>query len=146
MKLIKMHPYLPLRNVNIALLVSLTFAAAGALCTAGAGSVPAECSAITAKGDPAAPSDFVAGEIIVVFEDNVTSAAIEALVEGVGGEIAEVSAVNPSRVVISVPEGQEEEYVNAYSQLDDVRTAEKNYVYRTQPESGSSSLKTSVSD
>jgi hypothetical protein len=98
------------------------------------------------EGGPAVPSDFVAGEIIVVFEDNITSAAIESLVEGVGGEIAEVSVLDPSRVVVSVPEGEEDEYVDAYSQLDTVRTAEKNYVYNTQPESKPSRYKTSIGE
>lgn len=146
MKRIKKQSYSPLRNVNIALLVTLTLASTGALCAAEAGSVPAEKGPITVEGGPAALSDFIAGEIIIVFEDNVTSAAIEAVVEGVGGEIAEVSVLDPSRVVVSVPEGQEDEYVDAYSQLDTVRTAEKNYVYSTQPESKPSRYKTSIGE
>jgi hypothetical protein len=135
-----------MRYLITTLLITSTFAVTGVSYAVDATSVPVKSAPITTEEEPSKSNDFIAGEIIIVFEDNVTSAAIETLVEGVGGEIAEVSAVNPSRVVVSVPEGQEEEYVNAYSQLDDVRTAEKNYVYRTQPESGSSNLKTSVSD
>jgi hypothetical protein len=135
-----------MRYLITTLLITSTFAVTAVSYAVDATSVPVKSAPVTTEEEPSKSNDCVAGEIIVVFEDNVTSAAIEALVEGVGGEIAEVSAVNPSRVVVSVPEGEEEEYVNAYLQLDDVRTAEKNYVYRTQPESGPSNLKTSVSD
>ncbi len=146
MKRIKKQSYSPLRNVNIALLVTLTLALTGALYAAEAGSIPLEKSPITVKGGPVAPSEFVAGEIIVVFEENVTSAVIETVVEGVGGEIAEVSVLDPSRVVVSVPEGQEDEYIDAYSQLDTVRTAEKNYVYKTQSGSEPSKHETSIGE
>lgn len=106
-------------------------------------SVPMKHAPDTAENTP---DEFVAGEIVVVFEDNVTSEAIETLIEGAGGTVAEVSAQNPSRVVVAVPEGQEDEFINAYLQMDDVRTAEKNYIYTTQPEPGTTRYKTSVSD
>lgn len=135
-----------MRYIRTTLLITLGFAVTGVSYAVDAVSVHVECAPITTEGALNKPSEFVAGEIIVVFEDNVTSAAIESFVEGVGGEIAEVSVLDPSRVVVSVPEGQEDEYIDAYSQLDTVRTAEKNYVYSTQPESKPSKYKKSIGE
>lgn len=135
-----------MRYIRTTLLITLGFAVTGVSYAVDAVSVHMECAPITTEGALNKPSEFVAGEIIVVFEENVTSAAIESFVEGVGGEIAEVSVLNTSRVVVSVPEGQEDEYIDAYSQLDTVRTAEKNYVYKTQSGSEPSKHETSIGE
>jgi hypothetical protein len=127
-------------------LVVSAVAFAGVFSAAGATSVHAEKGPITAKGGAEEAAEFVAGEIIVVFGDNIAPPMIEALVEEVGGEIEEISSENRSRVVVSVPKGKEEEYIDAYLQLGAVLAAEKNYILSTQPESTPATHKTSISE
>jgi hypothetical protein len=39
-------------------------------------------------------------------------------------------------VVLAVPEGEEDRYVEAYRKLKEVRVAEKNFIFRALPEGG----------
>jgi len=135
-----------MRYTGTTLLLTSAFALSGVSYAVDAVSVPRACAPITAETAAGAPTEFVAGEIVVVFEDDVTSAAIEALVEEAGGTVAESSALNSSRVVISVPKGQEDDYIEAYLRLEGVRNAEKNYVFETQAESGPTKHKVYVTD
>jgi hypothetical protein len=57
-------------------------------------------------------------------------------VKRIGGEIIKRGAVNPRRVVLSVPDGEEDKYVDAYRELKEVEAAEKNYVVEAQPAAG----------
>lgn len=74
--------------------------------------------------------EFVPGEIIVWFDDAVDGAEIEAAVKATGGEIVRNSVVTPSRVILSVPEGEEDDYVAAYRKLAIVQAVDKNYVVK----------------
>jgi hypothetical protein len=87
---------------------------------------------MAAWGAPA----FAPGEVIVCFRAGVGESDIEEAVKKVGGEIVKRGAVNPRRVVLSVPDGEEDKYVDAYRELKEVRTAEKNYVFEAQPAAG----------
>jgi hypothetical protein len=126
--------------------VVLAVAFAGVFSAAGAASVHAEKAPVTTEGAVEEAATFVPGEIVVVFEGNIAPAAIEAIVEDVGGKVAAISNENPLRVVVSVPVGEEEQYIDAYTQLGTVMTAEKNYVLSTEPESVSTKHKTTTSD
>ena len=80
--------------------------------------------------------DFVPGQIIVWFDDDLGDAAVDEFVAETGGEIIERSSVTPTRVVLAVPEGEEDRYVEAYRKLKEVRVAEKNHIFRALPEGG----------
>jgi hypothetical protein len=79
---------------------------------------------------------FVPGEIILLFREGVSESDIREAVERMGGEMAKRGAANPRRVVLSVPEGEEDKYVDAYRGLKEVEFAEKNYVVEAQPAAG----------
>ena len=68
--------------------------------------------------------------------DDLGDAAVDEFVAETGGEIIERSSVTPSRVVLAVPEGEEDRYVEAYRKLKEVRVAEKNHIFRALPEGG----------
>ncbi|UCH77398.1 MAG: S8 family serine peptidase [Candidatus Coatesbacteria bacterium] len=72
--------------------------------------------------------EYVPGEVIVWFEDAVGVAAADATVARLGASFAERSRVTPSRLVVSVPAGQEEAYARKFAAADGVRLAEKNYI------------------
>jgi hypothetical protein len=127
-------------------LVVSAVAFAGIFYPAGATSVHAEKAPVTTEGGAAEAATFVPGEIVVVFAGNLAPAAIETLVEDVGGKVATISNENPLRVVVSVPVGEEEQYIDAYRQLGTVMTAEKNYVLSAEPESVSTKHKTTTGD
>ncbi len=97
------------------------------------------CGQVKTQREPAGVSkteDFVSGQIVVWFDDELDAAAIDGWVAKTGGEITERSSVTPSRVVLTVPAGEEGRYVEAYRKLDVVRAADKNYVLRALPEGG----------
>jgi hypothetical protein len=99
----------------------------------------ASCGQVKTQHEPAGVNkteDFVAGQIVVWFNDGLDAAAIDDWVAKTGGEIIERSRVTPSRVVLAVPAGEEGRYVEAYRQLDVVRAADKDYVLRALPEGG----------
>lgn len=72
-------------------------------------------------------ADFVAGQIVVWFEDGTSAAVMEEAVAETGGTIIERSTTTPTRVVVAIPEGREEEYVAKYRRLPQVKAADKNY-------------------
>jgi len=72
---------------------------------------------------------YAPGEVVVLFEDFVGVKAASEVVEKAGVELIERSRINPSRVVVSVPEGEEDDYVRALEGDPNVRYAEKNYYY-----------------
>lgn len=114
------------RRLAAATSVAVLAAAAASAGTYGCGQVKtSHDTAAVAKSE-----DFVAGEIIVWFDDELGAAAVDELVARTGGEIIERSSVTPSRVVISVPAGEEDRYVDAYRKLKEVRAAGKNYKVR----------------
>jgi hypothetical protein len=92
----------------------------------------------TAQNSPGAgkTEDFVPGEIIVWFDEDLGASDIDEAVAKTGGEITERSGVTPSRVIISVPAGEEGRYVDAYRKLKEVRAADKNYIVRALPAEG----------
>lgn len=73
--------------------------------------------------------EYVPGEVIVWFEEAVGATAADAAVARLGASVAERSRVTPSRLVVSVPPGQEETYARKFAAADGVRLAEKNYIY-----------------
>lgn len=75
-----------------------------------------------------ASEEYVPGEIVVWFAGAASAAHVDAAVARAGGDLAARSAVTPSRVVVSVPEGEEESYAERYRALRSVRVAEKNYI------------------
>jgi hypothetical protein len=79
---------------------------------------------------------FVAGEIIVWFDEALSADEIDAAVAAAGGEITGRSDVTPSRVVIAVPEGEEDAYVEVYGELESVKAADKNYILKVTPIEG----------
>jgi hypothetical protein len=89
------------------------------------------CNEVRTGGDSPGltkTEEFVSGEIIVWFDDGASEAEIEAAIKATGGEVVRRSDVTPSRVTISVPAGEEDDYVAAYRKLEIVRVAEKNRV------------------
>jgi len=95
--------------------------------------------------------EYVPGEIVVWFDDGTSEAEIDAAVAATGGEIVRRSEVTPSRVTISVPEGEEDDYVAAYRKLANVKVAERNVVVgtfpgETAPETGSGGLKGKIGE
>jgi len=112
------------------------------------------CNEVKAEGDGAGlakTEEYVPGEIVVLFDDGTSEAEIEAAVAATGGEIVRRSGVTPSRVTISVPAGEEDNYVAAYGKLDNVRVAERNRVVsippdEAAPETGSGGLKKKIGD
>jgi hypothetical protein len=99
----------------------LPLAAAATSCEDG------DLTADGADGSAAVEEAYVPGEIVVWFLDGLKRSAIEDAVAETGGEVLEYSRVTPSRVTISVPEGKEDTYVEAYRELDVVEVADKNY-------------------
>jgi hypothetical protein len=100
------------------------------------------CGQVETQREPAGVNkseDFVSGQIVVWFDDELDAAAVDGWVAKTGGEIVERSRVTPTRVVLAVPAGEEGRYVEAYRKLDVVRAADKNYVYRALPEGGAGS-------
>jgi hypothetical protein len=92
----------------------------------------AACGGVKATpgGDstPAKEAAFVPGQIIVLFDEGVSAARQEELVAATGGDVAERSAVNPARLVVTVPVGREDDFVAKYRKLHDVQAADKNYI------------------
>ncbi|UCH77397.1 MAG: hypothetical protein JSU81_06565 [Candidatus Coatesbacteria bacterium] len=86
-----------------------------------------DLTAADAAGNAPVEEAYVPGEIIVWFLDGLKKSAIEDAVAETGGEVLRYSRVTPSRVTISVPEGKEDTYVEAYRELDIVEVADKNY-------------------
>ncbi len=78
--------------------------------------------------------EFVPGEILVWFNDDLSPADVDEAVERTGGEIIRRSDVTPTRVVISVPEGKEDHFVEEYRKMKEVRAAGKNHVLKALPE------------
>jgi hypothetical protein len=78
--------------------------------------------------------EFVPGEIIVWFNDDLSASDVDEAVERTGGEIIRRSNVTPTRVVISVPEGKEDHFVEEYRKTKEVRAAGKNHVVKALPE------------
>jgi hypothetical protein len=78
--------------------------------------------------------EFVPGEIIVWFNDDLSASDVDEAVERTGGEIIRRSNVTPTRVVISVPEGKEDYFVEEYRKMKEVRAAGKNHVVKALPE------------
>ena len=74
--------------------------------------------------------EFVPGELVVWFAEDVGKADVDATVARTGGEVVRRSSVTPSRVVISVPEGGEESLLKAYRARKEVRAADKNHILR----------------
>jgi len=77
-----------------------------------------------------AGAEFVPGEVVVLFAETASRAYAEAVVERIGGDVARRSRVTPHRVVVSVPEGREDAFADAYRRADGVLVAEKNFIYR----------------
>jgi hypothetical protein len=80
--------------------------------------------------------EFVPGEITVWFNDDLSASDVDEAVERTGGEIIRRSDVTPTRVVISVPEGEEGHFVEEYRKMKEVRAADKNRVLRALPAEG----------
>ncbi len=74
-------------------------------------------------------AEHVPGEIVVWFADGASAAYVDAVVARAGGDVVARSAVTPSRVVLAVPEGEEEAYAKRYRALRSVRAAGKNYLF-----------------
>ncbi len=92
---------------------------------------PADAATVKTSRDVAGAGvseEYVPGEIVVWFADAASAAQIDAVVARAGGDVVARSAVTPSRVVVSVPEGEEESYAKRYRALRSVRVAEKNYI------------------
>ena len=115
----------PERLAAVAAIALLTSAFANA---APAGAAPVKASDKLAGAG--AGEEYVPGEIVVWFADAVSAAQIDAAVARTGGEVVARSAVTPSRVVISVPAGEEESYAERYRNSRSVRAADKNYILR----------------
>lgn len=79
---------------------------------------------------------FVPGQIVLLFREGVSERDIRKAVARVGGEMVKRGVANPRRVVLSVPEGEEDKYVDAYRKLKEVEVAERNYVVEAQPAAG----------
>lgn len=77
-----------------------------------------------------AGAEFVPGEVVVLFAETATPAYGREVVERIGGDVARRSRVTPNRVVVSVPEGREDAFADAYRRTDGVLVAEKNFIYR----------------
>jgi serine protease len=77
-----------------------------------------------------AGAEFVPGEVVVLFAETCSPTYGKSVVERIGGDVARRSRVTPNRVVVSVPEGREDEFADAYRRADGVRVAEKNFIYR----------------
>jgi serine protease len=76
--------------------------------------------------------EYAPGEIVVLFEDFAGAETANAAIEKAGVKLIERSRVNASRVVISVPEGEEDAYADLFAADENVRYAEKNYYYYAQ--------------
>jgi serine protease len=77
-----------------------------------------------------AGAEFVPGEVVLLFAETCSPAYGKAVVERIGGDVARRSRVTPNRVVVSVPEGREDAFADAYRRTDGVLVAEKNFIYR----------------
>ncbi len=92
---------------------------------------PADAATVKTSHDVAGAGvseEYVPGEIVVWFANAASAAQIDAVVARAGGDVVARSSVTPSRVVVSVPEGEEESYAKRYRALRSVRVAEKNYI------------------
>jgi len=118
-----MRPRLPAAYVLVAAVAAVLVAAAVV------SAVPVKTSRALLGADADAPT-FVPGELVVLFDDGVSAAAVAAAVDRAGGALKSRSRVTPSRVVVSVPKGKEDAYAAAYVKLAGVRVAEKNFIYR----------------
>jgi|GEM_PF-1171743 len=118
----------PGASVTAILAAAITFAGATLAC--GNVATPHESAGVVKT------EDFIPGQIIVWFDDDLGAAAVDELVAKTGGEIIERSSVTPSRVIISVPEGEEGRYVDAYRKLEEVWAADMNYKVRALPAEG----------
>jgi len=74
---------------------------------------------------------FKPGEVVVWFDDGVSAEEIKAAVAAVGANVKETSSVTPTRVVVTVPTGEEDAYVATFRDLKDVKAADKNYILKT---------------
>jgi len=110
-------------NTKLYSLIALVALAAAA---AGADAPLKTVNIVTTEADAAA---FVPGQVIVLFDDDVTAADMDRVVAEVGGEVLTRSAADVKRLVVTVPAGSEDLYVSKYAAAEGVRAAEKNYVY-----------------
>ena len=88
-------------------------AAAAFFIAAFAAPPPADAATVKTSHDvPGAgvSEEYVPGEIVVWFADAASAAQIDAVVARAGGDVVARSAVTPSRLVISVPGGEEDSY------------------------------------
>jgi hypothetical protein len=122
------------RRLPTAICVALSAAAVASVGGTSCGQVKTSDEA----GGMSKAEDFVPGQIVVWFDDDLSDAVVDELVAKTGGEIIERSGVTPSRVVVAVPAGEEGRYVDAYRKLEEVRAAEKNHIFRALPEGGGS--------
>jgi len=129
---ISARTFAPLGRLSTALSVAVLAAAVASV--GGTSCGPVKSSHETAG--VVKTEDFVAGQIVVWFDDDLGDAAVDEFVAKTGGEILERSSVTPSRVVVAVPAGEEDRYVEAYRRLEEVRAADKNYTFRALPEGG----------
>jgi len=72
---------------------------------------------------------FVPGQVVVLFNDDVTAADMDRVVAQVGGEVLTRDASDVKRLVVTVPAGSEDLYVGKYAAAEGVRAAEKNFTY-----------------
>ena len=68
--------------------------------------------------------DFVDGEILVTFKDNVSTSEKDAAVQGFGLSLKRRMKFTD---LVSVPVGTEEDWIKKFEQLPSVEAAELNY-------------------
>jgi serine protease len=73
--------------------------------------------------------EFVPGELIVWFDAKIAKSDAYVSVKRMGGEIVKRSAVTPTRMLVSVPEGEEDASLRSYGAMEAVSGVEKNYIY-----------------
>ena len=73
-------------------------------------------------------SSFVPGELVITFAEGVSTAGMLTAIDEAGGGLARRSSVNRSRIVVSVPPGEEDGYISAYKNAPGVSIVEKNYI------------------
>lgn len=74
--------------------------------------------------------EYIEGEIIVWFEDYVSQNEMESTIANISKDISikDRSSVTPTRVLIEVPEGEENYFVNKFSNSINVRVASLNHI------------------
>lgn len=77
---------------------------------------------------PDMEDEYIEGEIVVWFHDSVTDSEIDTINESFDVTIKERSIVTPNRMIIEVPVGEEQEYVDMYNALSEVRVAALNKI------------------